>query len=52
MKLLINIGVQNSCTLISLFVPPTLPFKGYKSLQSQISVDTMTIVGVMVQTET
>ena len=30
MKLLIKIGVQNSCTPISLFVPPTLPVKGYK----------------------
>ena len=30
MKLLIKIGVQISCTPISLFVPPTLPVKGYK----------------------
>ena len=41
MKLLIKIGVQNSCTPISLFVPPTLPVKGYKKPQSKISVDTL-----------
>ena len=31
MKLLIKIGVQKSCTPISLFVPQTLPVKGYKT---------------------
>ena len=41
MKLLIKIGVQNSCTPISLFVPPTLPVNGYKKPQSKISVDTL-----------
>ena len=30
MNLLIKVGVQNSCTPISLFVHPTLPVKGYK----------------------
>ena len=43
MKLLIKIGVQNFCTPISLFVPPTLPVKGYKNPQSKISVDTLVI---------
>ena len=41
MKVLINMGVQSSCTPISLFVPPTLPVKGYKKTQSKISVDTL-----------
>ena len=35
MKLLIKIGVQNSCTPISLLVPPTLPVKGYTKTPSQ-----------------
>ena len=41
MKLLIKIGVQNSCTPISLFVSLTLPVKGYKNPQSKISVGTL-----------
>ena len=41
MKLLIKIGVQNSCTPISVFLPPTLPVKGYKNPKSKISVDTL-----------
>ena len=43
MKLLIKICVQNSCTPISLFVPPTLPVKGYKNPLSKISVDTLPV---------
>ena len=39
--ILIEIGVQNSCTPISIFVPPNLPVKGYKNAQSKISVDTL-----------
>ena len=34
MKLLIKIGVWNSCTSISFFVPPTLPTKRYKNPQT------------------
>ena len=45
MKLLIKIGVQNSCTPISLSAPPTLPIKGYKP-QSKISVDTPITTGL------
>ena len=47
MKPLIKIGVQNSCTPVSLFVPPTLPVKGYKNPHSKISVDTLIIMAVL-----